>query len=456
MNNDTNDNDALVDINVEAANTKSTMSSELLNRICSNIYFCRGKYIYQVNMAGNSKQEWTGNEKMVFQRYLRKTWNIHKEDIDEIMHRIETQNTIHEFLDLGGYKQGVSSINNQIILITSNTDVVQPVKGDYSLIETLLSRMFEPEQKQELYHWLKTTYESFYNFDNYKRGQAVILVGEVGSCKDLLQDIVTSMIGNRVAIPEAYFKGETDFNSELFAATHLKVSDMPAKTEDKVNLTLKIKGWVASTWMKNHKKSHIPMICKPVARVTISMNTDDYSLNSLPMIMKSTEDKISMFYVNKPDMSDVIPMSVIRNEKTLLKTFVDQLPAFCYYLMNEHVIPANRIDNRFGAKSYQDPKVISLISVDEYIGDLMERIDAEFFIGKPNVSCVKLTPTQIQSKLNINMDARKLGQILANASQDKHYENRLVKSRTNNSRFWTIYSPDKKEKTFDEIVSEAF
>ena len=50
------------------------------------------------------------------------------------------------------------------------------------------------------------------------------------SGKSRLQNLITPLLGGRVANPYHYMTGKSNFNSELFGAEHLMIEDEPAST----------------------------------------------------------------------------------------------------------------------------------------------------------------------------------------------------------------------------------
>jgi hypothetical protein len=56
-------------------------------------------------------------------------------------------------------------------------------------------------------------------------GQAVIFAGPPNAGKNLVQDLITAILWERVARPYQWIIERTNFNASLFEAEHLMIAD---------------------------------------------------------------------------------------------------------------------------------------------------------------------------------------------------------------------------------------
>jgi hypothetical protein len=108
--------------------------------------------------------------------------------------------------------------------------------------------------------------------------------------------------------------------------------------------------------------------------MSIALNDDDDSLSILPPLDEAILEKMMLFRVEKPAC---LPKdSSIHSQKAFADKIRKELPAFIYYLENEHKIRPELADGRFGIKAYHHPRFIEDIidsSPEGALWDMMER-----------------------------------------------------------------------------------
>ena len=102
---------------------------------------------------------------------------------------------------------------------TSGKDWQDTVPGQY------LMNLLGESQFEYLLGWLQQARVAMRTPQQNVPGQALFLVGTVGLGKTLAQRIVTACLGGRSADPQNWLKGLTSFNSDLWKAEHLMISD---------------------------------------------------------------------------------------------------------------------------------------------------------------------------------------------------------------------------------------
>ena len=136
--------------------------------------------------------------------------------IDTFTHELHTQYDLDFAGALAGYRLGFYTINGRRILVTSQLQLPAAVKGECPTIKKLLERWFGEEQLPYVLGWLKHAYLNLLPKNKaHQPAQMLALCGEPGAGKNFFQDIVTEILGGRVAKPYRYLCGNTQFNSDL-------------------------------------------------------------------------------------------------------------------------------------------------------------------------------------------------------------------------------------------------
>ena len=111
------------------------------------------------------------------------------------------------------------------VLVPQALTLMQPQKGEAKLINQILLAMLGAEQFTFLKEWIQLGYNCLKNYDPVA-GQVLIMAGPIGCGKNLVQElIITPILGVRMAEPYRYAVGRTQFNQDLFKATHLMIAD---------------------------------------------------------------------------------------------------------------------------------------------------------------------------------------------------------------------------------------
>ena len=95
------------------------------------------------------------------------------------------------------------------------------------MIDQILEQMLcleDADQRAYFYGWLKMAEKSVRESAPMP-GQAVVFAGPRNAGKNFVQDLITAMLGGRVARPYQWIIGSTTFNADLFEAEHLMIAD---------------------------------------------------------------------------------------------------------------------------------------------------------------------------------------------------------------------------------------
>jgi hypothetical protein len=285
-------------------------------------------------------------------------------EVDRYLLLLQGKRTIDDVISLAGYRKGLYQFGEKTALVTHSPNYIEAVKGDYGLIDRLFSDILGAEQQQHFYAWLKVAMLNLRDPNYAARGQALFFVGPARSCKSLMQDLITYMLGGRCEKPHQYLMGITPFNAELFAAEHLKMEDDAGLDyDDRGTFSIRLKGYIANTEHSRHEKGFTPNTYSPKWRMTVSLNNDSESVKIVPIVNSSIADKVNIYKCEIPDLSDVIPLDVIRNELALAETFKKQLPAFIHFILNDFEIPDKWKAPRFGINQYHNKEILGMVTI---------------------------------------------------------------------------------------------
>lgn len=304
---------------------------------------------------------------------------------------------------LPGYACGIHELDaGELVLVKSNPRLVEPEQGEWptirGLVEALLGadkdRAAEIDQTQWFWSWCKVAYESLRNGQpgNWRQGHAMILAGPAGCGKNRIQEqLITGLLGGRYANPTKFLFAGDEFNGDVFAAEHLLLGEIPLpsqKTTDRVALAERIKQVVANAAQRMRLMRTEPATVFPYWRLTISVNDDQDTLSSLPIVTSGYGDKILIFHCR----ARPLPILCEEGDEDLKRArFRDaiksEMPAFAWWLLNEFVIPEKLLERdgsgrdarRFGFREFHHPVIKGELFEDTPAAALLRLIDmAEF------------------------------------------------------------------------------
>lgn len=341
--------------------------------------------------------------------------------------------------------------NGSRILITREDYKIEPVPGDWPLLQGIIGNMFGEEQSMYFYGWLKVALRCFY--DNRNRpGQVLVMAGKKGCGKSLLQRIITELFGGQKRDPFLFLTRGTSFNEELFEAVHLCVEDALSNADIRSRRTFgsMLKQIAANRSHFCHPKGRKAFDVEPLWRMTISLNIEAENIQLLPPLDDSLEDKIIMLRA----FSHPMPMDTYENDNEALfrETLFAELPAMIYDILNWELPPEIR-DPRFGVKAYQHPDILEMLSAIDPEQKLLELIDTHLFDEslEPWFGTIADLEQEIDTKAPSL--ARKIftsvsiGGVYFQRLANKFPE-RFEKARTRLKRGWKIHPPE-------ELIEEA-
>jgi len=358
--------------------------------------------------------------------------------------RIQREQDITYAGPLAGYQCGISEFSQNRILITSAPRIVSPHSGQFPIILQFLSGLLGEEQIPFLHGWLKIGFSAI-QAGKYRPGQALVIAGERGCGKSLLQNLITEIFGGRSAKPYRYMCAKTDFNGDLFGAEHLMIEDEAASTDMRSRRAFgsALKGFTVNQVQSCHGKNRQAISLEPIWRISVTVNDEPENLQILPPMEESIADKIILLKARR----NKLPMATrTQSERDLFwGTLISELPAFLDYLSNWE-IPIGFCCDRFGIKHFHHSELLESLEMLSQESRLLALIDSEIF-SDPSVCCWTGTAERLERQFRDSKYKEEATRLLCwnNATgtylgrlANKH-PNRFVQSRTATRREWTIY-----------------
>jgi hypothetical protein len=278
-------------------------------------------------------------------------------------HEIQYRQDVVYSGPLAGYKQGFYEILGNRILVTQSPKLIEPKAGNWDTIRQLIENLLRNEttdQTDYFYGWMKNGYISLRN-QHQTPGQCLTLAGPAGCGKSLLQNLITQILGGRVAKPYQFMTGKTHFNAELFGSEHLMVEDEPASTDIRTRHVLGsfIKMFTVNSTQNCHGKNKQAITLTPCWRLSISVNDEPEHLMVLPPLgSDSVSGKIMLLRAFQRPMP--MPTNTDEEKAVFWKQLLDEVPAFLDFLMH-YEIPDELKDSRCGIRTYHNSELLAAL-----------------------------------------------------------------------------------------------
>jgi hypothetical protein len=371
--------------------------------------------------------------------------------IDDCISYVQDYQSVQYAGALAGYPCGLLEQNGHRILVTSEAKPFEIKEGSFDVLSAFLEGLLGHDEKQLdafLYWWRGII------FEKAKPRQALVIAGDAGSGKSLLQQLITHTLGGRSAKPYRYLTGRTEFNSELFGAEHLVIDDESASTDyrSRESLGNQIKQIVVGSEHSHHGKGRDAITLSPFWVISFTLNKEAENLQVLPRMERSLEDKILLLQARAMPM----PMPTGTGEER--KAFWDRLRVEASGLLHALKIsdvPAESMSQRYIVKAYHHPELLRALSNISKEAELLDLIDTHVRLpfrgtaAKLDGILREFSSRQCDQLFNFpNACAVLLGRL------EKLYPDRVEKERTKTERLWCI-KPELMAEEVDSVTRSA-
>lgn len=432
--------------------TDSTEHEELLDKFpLPAIFYETGKNIYWYQVKG----DWIRATESHALQYLHSTLKISNNrpkgspysQAQTVLQAVREKQGVCYAGPVAGIVPGVYGEGDGRYISVGRPNLPEPKEGDWDDIRILANRLFGEAQLPYVWSWCKQACEGLY-LNRKKFSQALMLAGGPGCGKSFWQvNVVSEMLGGRVAKPIQYMTGQTSFNSDLIGCEHLMLEDENVKRDHPSRRALgtAIKGFTVNTQQRVHAKGKDAFVVNSRHWITLSVNDEEENLHVLPPLDESIKDKITLVMCRMAINNDWPgPNGAVEDMEVRVKR---QIPAFVWWLLNVWQIPVEITDHRFGVKSYQNPELLSRIDTGDQELELAELIERHWKEMAVAGKTLTITANEVFDALcgdpEVGYRAKKL---LSWNNAAGTYLGRLVKrfpkrysgTRTNKDRLWRI------------------
>ena len=242
------------------------------------------------------------------------------------------------------------------ILVTESVAPLPAVPGFSGRLQTYLHNLLDQNDDQywRLIYWLALRRQAVLT-GTWRASQALALVGPAACGKSFVQaQVITKLLGGRIAKPYRYMSGATEFNGDLFAAEHLCISDeAPGRDiHSRRSLGSHIKSMLFDIDQSCHPKNRQAITLRPIWAMSISLNDEPENLQVLPPLDPSLMDKLIILRCVRHALPWPGP------EIQVLREIIDtELSQFAHYL-DGLTVPEHLVEPRCGLKAYQHPAIL--------------------------------------------------------------------------------------------------
>lgn len=242
------------------------------------------------------------------------------------------------------------------VLVTESVAPLPAVPGDSARLQTYLHNLLDQNDDQywRLIFWLALRRQAVLT-GTWRASQALALVGPAACGKSFVQaQVITKLLGGRIAKPYRYMSGATEFNGDLFASEHLCISDeAPGRDiHSRRSLGSHIKSMLFDIDQSCHPKNRQAITLRPIWAMSISLNDEPENLQVLPPLDPSLMDKLIILRCVRHALPWPGP------EIQVLREIIDtELSQFAHYL-DGLTVPEHLVEPRCGLKAYQHPAIL--------------------------------------------------------------------------------------------------
>jgi hypothetical protein len=293
---------------------------------------------------------------------------------EDALNRFQRTNGVDAAGPLCGRNAGLHLLGDSGLrfLVTQSPIIVAGKEGEWptirNVLETMLGVGVDPlgmDQVKRLMWWINHGRQAMADCDTNTPGHALFLIGPKNAGKTLLQSaIVRACLGGREADPLPFMTEQTTFNSDLWKAELLGISDgvlgKNPNQEKREAFKSKIKALVANVIHPFHPKNREMLHLMPIWRIILSFNDDHDSMQNIPTVSDADSDSFSdkclMFQCYKGETMFFDPEKKSAR-RDFMARIASEIPAFIHAV--EHLpIDPGCADSRMGFKAWHHPKVL--------------------------------------------------------------------------------------------------
>lgn len=303
-------------------------------------------------------------------------------DISLAFEHIEDFSAVDFYGAVGGYEQGQIEMCGKQVLVTESVMPLEAIPGDWLPLKRFLTELLGEKQLPYFYGWAKVALKMFRS-RIWQQGQALVIAGEPACGKSLLQELLTSLFGDRMCKPYDFMTDKTGFNGDLAGATLWIIDDEVESSANRMRgkLGQNLKAICSTETVRIEAKYQTPVQLRPLRRLSITLNDNAKSLRVLPPQDADFMDKIMLLRAFK-DPHRAEPVGGSAAFEQLLKS---QLPQFAAFLL-QWEIPQELQHARYGIAHYHNRDLLLIMRDCSDEGILLECIETALLNDPMNLS----------------------------------------------------------------------
>lgn len=262
---------------------------------------------------------------------------------------------------IAGHPQGMAADHEgKPILILSEAQIPQPVKGDCSIITGIITDALKKDEALITFmSWLAGRYQAVREHVHIP-SPMLVMAGRVNSGKSLIAWIIAQLLGGRTANPYSSWSGGIMWNDDLIGAELLLIDDCTGNTDIRARRTF---GAAFKEAMYPHvvqlRKRHSSSISvRPVWACVCCCNDTPEALQIIPPLEDDMSDKLILLHCVGVTLG--IDTSTPSGKKELQSIIRRELPAFAAEL-TAWVTPEAFRDSRSGVLAWRDDDLIDSV-----------------------------------------------------------------------------------------------
>jgi hypothetical protein len=309
------------------------------------------------------------------------SWDF--KEIDWPINHAFKHNKVHYAGSMAGWRMGVMKRGPKRYLVTDecNPEIWEPKEKDYAVVDgkiKILKKLPEPkwflkfvaellpdytgtepygEQGALFLFWLGVALESLI-LRSFVPGQLVVMAGDSGCGKSLMQAFITEVLGGRESNPFKFLK-EGKFTGGLNGAEHWPIADPDSTTDMKTRRVIgtKLKQCLVNGEFEVELKGKDALGLKLQRRLSLTVNKEPENLAVVPPMDKSMLDKVFLFSCGAANVgSDRLWLeNKIAEEAPMIRNWL--LRFYC----EAKIPPALR--DRCGVENSADPNAIGRMKI---------------------------------------------------------------------------------------------
>jgi hypothetical protein len=307
-------------------------------------------------------------------------------EVHTALRKIQQMNHIDGFGPFVNRPMGITQFQGRRLLNTYKIRPAEPFEGevvperDCPWLHNFFQDFFDPYYQLDFFFaWLKIFYEGQLSY-RATNGHVMFVAGDTGQGKTCLSNTILPALFGASEEANSFLTGETTFNKNLISVPLWTVDDstmvVTNAKDRKARWSAMLKKIAASREFECHGKFENPCRVEWMGRVMITCNLDPISIQIMPSLDISAEEKISALKVKTKGQQ---ARGFDQNWKEIIPR---EIPYFARFLLNWQIPDHVKGDPRYQIKPYmhkslaEDSEVSSEAS---HITELLQIFVDEFF-----------------------------------------------------------------------------